>query len=349
MGHVGFVVGRSQKYQIDKWVLSLKTGLMSETNLFPICAFEVDLNGLAKKIALAPDTLPEASEGFVWLHFDLNQAEAKAWMDAHLPIPVYEALTQAETRPRCLEMSDGLFLNLRGVNLNPGSNSDDMVSLRLWATEGLIVSARVRKIWAVDALREKMETGEAPSSVARFLAELCHGLTKRIEKVSLELVESTDELEEETLTVSRMVASRIASLRQSVIKLRRFVRPQNEAIADLASGELWPLDETCANFLRECSNRTTRIVEELDATSDRLQALQDHVDMLHASTLGRNSYVLSVVAAIFLPLGFLTGLFGINVGGMPGVESAYGFWIVTVSSALLGVVLFLIFRFLRWL
>ncbi|NNE88910.1 MAG: zinc transporter ZntB [Silicimonas sp.] len=315
----------------------------------PLCAFDIRPDGRSEVVDLTAEALPDLAEGYRWFHFDLNHSETESWLKTHLPPLVVEALTQAETRPRCMQMEGGLFLTLRGVNLNPGANSDDMVSVRLWATETQIISARVRKIWAVDAIRQEMEAGAAPVSVTMFLADLCQGLTKRIEKVSLELVEHTDELEENTLTASPSAATSLATLRQSVIKLRRFVRPQNEAMADLAAGDLWPLDETSANFLRETSNRTTRIVEELDATSDRLQALQDHADMLHATTLGRNSYVLSVVAAIFLPLGFLTGLFGINVGGMPGVEAAYGFWIVTISSAVLGIVLFLVFRFLKWL
>lgn len=322
---------------------------MTKPPLSPLCAFDIHPDGRAEQIDLTAKTLPDLSEGYRWLHFDLKHPETESWLRAHLPSLVFEALTQTETRPRCMQMDEGLFLTLRGVNLNPGANSDDMVSVRLWATGTLIVSARIRKVWAVDAIRQEMETGAAPASVTQFLAELCQGLTKRIEKVSLELVEHTDELEENALMASSTAATSLATLRQSVIKLRRFVRPQNEAMSDLATGDLWPLDENSANSLRETSNRTTRIMEELDATSDRLQALQDHADMLHATTLGRNSYVLSVVAAIFLPLGFLTGLFGINVGGMPGIENAYGFWLVTSSSALLGVVLFLVFRFLKWL
>ena len=58
--------------------------------------------------------------------------------------------------------------------------------------------------------------------------------------------------------------------------------------------------------------------------------------------------LLSVVAAVFLPLGFLTGLFGINVGGIPLADSPWGFW--EVSIALLAVVLIqlAIFRWRRW-
>lgn len=117
----------------------------------------------------------------------------------------------------------------------------------------------------------------------------------------------------------------------------------------LADNQAWRLELRAAALLSETANRTTRTVEALDATHDRLLATQDHLDILHASALGRNSYLLSVVAAIFLPLGFLTGLFGINVGGMPGVETPMGFWIVTGGSAVIGIALFAIFRFSKWL
>jgi|TARA_B110000503_G_C7116593_1_gene400641 zinc transporter len=59
-------------------------------------------------------------------------------------------------------------------------------------------------------------------------------------------------------------------------------------------------------------------------------------------------YVLSVISAIFLPLGFLTGLFGINIGGIPGVEDPNAFW---VFSGILVVIVSLqiwIFKKLGW-
>ena len=65
--------------------------------------------------------------------------------------------------------------------------------------------------------------------------------------------------------------------------------------------------------------------------------------------LNKNLYVLSLIAALFLPLGFITGLLGINVGGMPGVDDDMAFWIVcAISAAVLGAEYYL-FRILRWL
>jgi zinc transporter len=316
----------------------------------PICAYSVSEPGLCKPTQLSEnDGIVAPASGYLWFHFDLNDPDFAAWAQATMPAVVADALLQSETRPRCDALEDGLIVNLRGVNLNPGADPDDMVSIRLWVADKIIISARVRKLWAVDTIRLQMEKGTGPRSIPAFLADLTYGLTKRIEKVSLKLAETTDELEERALHPDRTAALDLALLRQSVIKLRRFVRPQKEAIADLASSTQVAHDSQNATRLSEIANRTTRTVEELASTSERLQAFQDHLDILHSASLGRNSYVLSVVAAIFLPLGFLTGLFGINVGGMPGVDAIYGFWIVTGGSALLGIVLFLVFRHLKWL
>ena len=65
--------------------------------------------------------------------------------------------------------------------------------------------------------------------------------------------------------------------------------------------------------------------------------------------INQRMYVLSIVAAIFLPLGFFTGLMGINVGGMPGVERDMAFWMVVAMCVGLTVVLGILFRWKKWL
>jgi len=60
-------------------------------------------------------------------------------------------------------------------------------------------------------------------------------------------------------------------------------------------------------------------------------------------------YVLSVVAAIFLPLTFVTGLLGMNVGGLPGLESPVGFAWSIVIMIVTGICLALFFRWKKWL
>jgi len=127
----------------------------------PICAF--DLNG------------------YHWAHFDAADPDLPAWLEDKVPALPKATLLQSETRPRCDTYADGLILNLRGVNMNEGEDAFDMVSLRMWVTDGLIVTVRYRKIFAVDDLRTKCEAGQAPDSIGDFLVQLITGLTDRIE------------------------------------------------------------------------------------------------------------------------------------------------------------------------
>lgn len=320
---------------------------MSHQVLNPIAAFDVE-NGVPKEIT-EPWPAAHTLSGYRWLHLDLSDDTTTLWVKAHLPEIAAAALCQSETRPRCERLEDGLILNLRGINLNPEAAPEDMVSLRMWIEGRTIVTARLRKVWAVEALRDSVAAGKPPQSVGRVLVELTQGLTNRIETVSLELEDQTDEFEVLALDRQFVAPENLGRTRQAVIKMRRFINPQREAVSALAALEDWILHEDDLAALRENANRTRRIVEELDATRDRLSAVQDQVDALRASALSRNSYILSVVAAIFLPLGFITGLFGVNVAGMPGTESSSAFWMLTGVSSATGIALFFIFKFAKWL
>ena len=82
---------------------------------------------------------------------------------------------------------------------------------------------------------------------------------------------------------------------------------------------------------------------------ERLTAISDHLDLVQTARMGRNGFALSVIAVIFLPLGFLTGLFGVNLGGIPGAQSSVGFFLLCVALAALGVGLYILMRWRRWL
>lgn len=82
-------------------------------------------------------------------------------------------------------------------------------------------------------------------------------------------------------------------------------------------------------------DHVTRYVEGLDALRERAAVTNDELSTRLAEAMNRRMYILSVVAAVFLPLGLITGLLGVNVGGLPGTHNEWGFWIVT---GLLGVI-----------
>ncbi|NNF15293.1 MAG: zinc transporter ZntB, partial [Gammaproteobacteria bacterium] len=97
------------------------------------------------------------------------------------------------------------------------------------------------------------------------------------------------------------------------------------------------------------SDRITRYLEDIDLARERAVVLQEEIINQLAQEQNTRMYVLSVVAAIFLPLTFVTGLLGMNVGGLPGVENPQGFWFAAVIMTACSILMILYFRWRKWI
>ena len=86
------------------------------------------------------------------------------------------------------------------------------------------------------------------------------------------------------------------------------------------------LDATARSRIVEAGDRMTRTVEELDAARDRAAVTQEELQSKIGEATSQRLYVLSVITAIFLPLGFVCSLLGVNVGGVPLQHDDWAFW-----------------------
>ncbi|MGR3721651.1 zinc transporter ZntB [Abyssibius alkaniclasticus] len=310
-------------------------------------ALRLDGAGNAAPITLAT-AMKRASDapGFTWLHLHRDEVETRARLrKCGLDHFICDALMADETRPRCTVHGDGVILNLRGVNLNPGAEPEDMVSVRLWVEAGRVIGVWLRKLSAVDDLGEAIARGQAPSTPGGFVAALALRLAARAEPTIAALNEGIDGLEELVLQDSADVPrSQLSALRRSAILLRRYMLPQRDALTALEIEPLAWLGEQDRSHLREAAERIYRLGEDLDAIRDRAQVVHDQVMDARAEAMNHQMLVLSVVAAVFLPLGLIAGLMGMNVGGIPLSATKWGFGIVLLGMGGLTAVLIWWFR-----
>ena len=129
----------------------------------------------------------------------------------------------------------------------------------------------------------------------------------------------------------------LGKVRREAISLRRYLAPQRDVMARLTMEQASCLASDHKALLREISDRTTRFVEDLDAARERAGVVQDELNSLISDQMNRTMYLLTVVAAVLLPPSLITGLLGINVGGVPGTDNPLSFLIVIVLLALLAV------------
>jgi len=292
---------------------------------------------------------------FSWLHLDVkNIDEAKAFFrkeDANLDSLIMNALLDEETRPRMVKVQDSALIILRGVNLNTNADPEDMVSIRLWINENKIISTCLRQLKAVSDFKLKIQADKGPRNVGDFVFMLIDTLFSNIEPVLLKLDDETDGIEELILDNPKVENLRndIVTVRKRAIKFRRYMAPQRDAISQLRMADFKWLSDTHTRHLQESNNQITRYVEDLDVIRERAQIVQDELSNILSEKLSKNMYVLSLVAAIFLPLGFLTGLLGINIGGMPGAENPNAFLIFSFILVVLVGLQIWIFKKLDWL
>ena len=288
----------------------------------------------------------------IWLHFNVSLPNARAELKKAAPYiddAMVDALCAEDTRPRVEEFEKEYLVILRGINLNPEEDPEDMVSLRIWSDGSHVISAQRRPVFAARKLAAKLHATEQPASSSEVIVGLTVNVIENMAIPISELMEEIDELELEMIDGGKPEhRTKLADLRHKVLLLRRYFNPLRAAVSLLKDLATTWLGEKYTRRLRNAHDDLTRHLEDLDAARDRLQFQQEELVTVMSDRLNRNMYMLSIVAAIFLPLGFLTGLFGINVGGMPGVEDGTAFWWVTGGCAVIATGLAFFFRRSGW-
>ncbi len=317
--------------------------------------FAYDFNGKGSGHKINSDQVSTKikEKKLAWVHLDLNHPETENWLIKELnyldPF-VVKALLAEETRPRITQINEGLLITLRGVNLNDNADAKDMVSIRLWIDKYRIISLQRRQLKAVQDIQNRLLAHQGPKEAGEFLGFLLEHLFERMEPILSDLETRTDNIEEKIIETpdTRLRKDIINIHRQSII-FHRYIVPQRDAIRQILFSTLTWINTSHKNHLQEIDNHATRYSENLVALRERAQVIKDELANVMNQKVTRNTYILSIVSAIFLPLGFLTGLFGINVGGIPGSNNADAFWIFcSLLGLIIGFQIF-IFRRLKWL
>ena len=312
------------------------------------------LDGEGNGIAIDEKDIPSLldSNNLLWVHLEADAPETRMFLQHQIPeIDQFsiDAMLAEETRPRISEAKQGCLIILRGVNLNENADPEDMVSIRIWVDKENIITVRRRRLKAITDIINDLEGGNGPKSTGDFICALVKRLFERMAPVLHDLDEKTDDIEESIIQAPE-IKDRLAitQIRKQAIILRRYIAPQKEVISYLRSSTLAWLNDNQKRELQESYDRVTRYVEDLDALRERAQIIKDEIATSIADKMNHNIYTLSVIAAIFLPLGFLTGLFGINLGGIPGSNYAAAFTIFSLILIVIVIVQVIIFRKLKW-
>ena len=273
-------------------------------------------DGKAEKVAVKEALACDAA--MVWVHLTTTAEHAQSWLrdEAKLPDYIVDPLTAQETRPRCDALDDGAFVNLRGRTEEELDPSDMLASVRIWAAKGRIISVTRKHLLATDTVEQEVVKG-CIHDPGDLITAFATAITADLDPVVADLGDDLDDCEQQ-LDASQVFALRknVTRVRVEAINYRRFLNPQRAALEKLAAlpGDWLGTDDRA--HLAAAADRAARMAEELEAIRERASLMHEALTDLRAEQLDQRGLIISIAAMVFLPLTFITGLYGMNVDGL---------------------------------
>jgi zinc transporter len=300
-----------------------------------------------------PEWRPGNDNEMLWIHLQRTHPGVQQWLEECLgiPEPTAELLTGEATRPRAFRDGSTLVATLRGINFNPGAEPEDMLSMQLWSDGKRVVTLRRLPLQTPRMTCNDVDAGTGPVDAGSLVTSLTEHLIDRMSHSIIDMNDAIDELEDgDPEEDTESVLDKIATIRRNCLGLKRHMSPQHEALLAIANNAPDWFEDHDRREIAETIDRLRRYLDDLDISKESALVLQDDIRARAAASTERTQNMLTMVAGIFLPLTFLTGLLGINVSDIPlASPGSHGFWIIVGLCLGLFVIELLIARKLKWI
>jgi zinc transporter len=280
------------------------------------------LHGSAAREAL------EKQEVWTWLNFDLADPRANATIAElpHLPKGARAMLLSSDDR----QQLDGFGQVIAGVVADyEGSDPPDEKRILRWnfaMTPYVFVSAQRRPSHSLNQVLGDLRSGRRLPDVLGLFQALMHELASTISLVLNELGAKLNEMEERLLDQKEVGSDVLGQARRRLIRVRRQALPLRSVLIHLVNERPYWFDDDAVADCQRIAARMDGLVDDMDSLQERARALQEEVNGREAEKTNKRLTVLSIVSALLLPPTFITGVFGMNVIGLPFQDTAYGLW-----------------------
>lgn len=298
---------------------------------------------------------PGALGEMLWLHLCRTADGVQQWLQQalHIPEPTAELLTSDESRPRAFREGHILVATLRGINFNPGCQPEDMVSVQLWCDGDRLVTLRRSQLQTPRDIVADLDGGTGPGDAGALVTTLIEHLVSKMNSAIVDMNEEIDRLEslEPAETDPDTMLVQISTIRRNCLALQRHMAPQHVALEEIARDAPDWFEAHDRREIGETIALLRRFLDDIDISKESAVVLLDELRSRAVAKSERTNYKLTLVASVFLPLSFLTGLLGVNVAGIPGNATGQpdAFWVVCGVCVAIMLLQLWLFRRWRWL
>lgn len=251
-----------------------------------------------------------------------------------------EDVVNLHQRPKTEEYDDHLFIVTRMAypareKTGQKDTGTEIEQISLFLGKNYVLSFQEREGDVLDPVRERLRRGKGRirSSGADYLAyavldTIVDGYFPVLEEYS----EKLDALEDAVFdTPTRKTLQDIHDMKRETLRLRRAVWPQRDSVSGLTHAYDDLIREENRAFFRDCHDHVIQIIDILESQRERLSGLGDLYLSSISYKMNEVMKVLTIIATIFIPLGFIAGIYGMNFDpdvspwNMPELGWFYGY------------------------
>ena len=290
-----------------------------------VCAFQ-----LAPLTRRGLDVLKEKPDRPLWLHFNLNDGRARRWIQDRSSVPdaARELLLGPEPRIQTETLGDGFAAVLGDLDHDSNGEPEGMHTIRIYVDRQRIITTRKHPLMTSDRLRKELQSGQhEPQHPIALFERFIEDLARTFGAVVSKLADQVDDAEEDILVGNFQHRGKaLGRMRRSLARLRRHLAANRSALSHLPGRLPSSFTHDQKHSLRQAVESLDAVAQDLELVQERARLLQEEIAARLTEATNRNLYVLSMVTTTLLPITLVTGVFGMNVGGLPWVTNSGGFW-----------------------
>jgi magnesium transporter len=294
-------------------------------------------------------------EGLLWVDMeDVTDEDTELLSNVFCfhPLAVADCISKNIHPPKIDDFDDYLFIIVHGINYHIESEVVETTELALFLGKNYVVTSHDVPMRSVSSMLDRVQKdGRIMRKGADFLAhDIVDALVDNIMPVIEEMDEKNDQLEAEALhEPKRETLMSIMQLKRSILALTRVSLPQREIMNGLSRGEYALISERAQIYYRNIYDHLVRIEMLTLGLRDMAESVLSTYLSSVSNRMNEVMKVLTLIATIFIPLTFVAGIYGMNFVNMPELEWKYGYFIILIVMAVIGISLVFWFRRRRWL
>ena len=312
-----------------------------------VWAFRIHADGSPEPLPV-DQPIAASHDGLLWLHFNLADARALQWLGpANLQVPsqARSLLLSKDTYQQLHTVDDCVYGVISDLLREVGGATEDTGYLRFIMTEQILVSGRHHALCAVDATRRALEGGQRIESAAALLETIVENVADTMDRIADRVARDLDELEEQVLSDGGTdLRQNLGRLRRTCVRLHRQVsglRIVFHRLEQENSGDLKPALRLRAGKLAQRLDGLDHTIVEM---RERSRLLQEELHLKIEEQGNNNIRALSILTALLMPPTLVTGIFGMNIKGLPLADLEAAFPWAAILMALASLVAYFIMK-----